>query len=251
DKEAREAADFYTSVFPNSAIKSSSRLHDTPSGSVALVSLELAGQPFTFISAGPLFRFTPAISFLVSCDTKEDVDALWRRLSKDGSVRTELGTYPWSERYGWLQDRYGVSWQLMHTGGRPIEQTIKPVLMFTQKVAGKAEEAMQFYTSVFPDSSYNVVMRYGRGEAPEREDTVRFGQFALAGRQFVAMDSVRAHDSTFNEAISFMVQCETQKEIDNYWSKLSADPKAEQCGWLKDKYGLSWQIVPTAMERML
>ncbi len=80
---------------------------------------------------------------------------------------------------------------------------------------------------------------------------MKHASFALEGESFAVMDSARAHRFAFNEAISFIVHCNTQKEIDYFWSKLSADPKVEQCGWLKDKSGLSWQVVPTVMDEML
>lgn len=250
DKEAKDAATMYTSLFPDSKITSSSSLHDTPSGSVDVLSIELCGQELRLISAGPLFKFTPAISFLVACATKEEVDRLWNGLSPNGTVMMELGSYPFSERYGWVADRYGLSWQIM-LAGRPVVQKITPVLMFTGTNAGKAEEAMNLYASIFPNSSVNVQMRYGRGQEPDTEGTVTFADFTLDGQQFAAMDSAHPHGFAFNEAISFIVNCETQKEIDYYWDRLSADPRAEQCGWLKDRYGLSWQVVPTAMARML
>jgi predicted 3-demethylubiquinone-9 3-methyltransferase (glyoxalase superfamily) len=251
DKEAKEAAKFYTSIFKNSRIKSSTTLHDTPSGSVDVVDIELAGQQFTLLAAGPLFKFNPSISFLVSCETASEVDALWRELSKGGSPLMELGKYPFSERYGWVNDRYGLSWQVMLTADRPIAQKITPVLMFVGKQAGKAEDAIRFYTSVFQNSNIGQIMRYGNDAKPDKEGTIKFANFTLAGQRFAAMDSARTHDFAFNEAISLMVHCETQKDIDYYWDRLSADPKAEQCGWLKDKFGLSWQVVPTAMDRML
>jgi len=251
DKEAREAADFYVSVFKDGKLGSTAKLQDTPSGTVDLVSIELRGQEFTLLSAGPLFKFTPAVSFLVACKTKEEVEALWRELSKGGSALMELGKYPFSDKYGWVQDRYGLSWQLMFAGDREIKQKIIPTLMFVGKQCGKTEEAIKFYASVFRNAKVGDILRYGKGEEPDREGTVRHAAFTLEGQQFAAMDSARSHDFTFNEAISFMVHCDTQKEIDHYWGKLSAVPEAEQCGWLKDGYGLSWQIVPTAMERML
>ena len=252
DKEAKEAGAFYTSLFENSRVKSTSTLHNTPSGSVDIVVIELAGQEFTLLSAGPLFKFTPAISFLVQCDTKEEVDRLWSELSRGGTALMELGSYPFSERYGWTQDRYGLSWQVMHAGGRPIEQKITPTLMFTEHVSGKAEEAITFYTSVFHDAKIaEPVFRYGPGEEPDKEGTIRHAGFTLEGQQFAAMDSARTHGFGFNEAISLQVHCDTQQEIDYYWDKLSADPSAEQCGWLKDKFGLSWQVVPNEMEEML
>lgn len=251
DKEARQAAELYTSLFPNSRIKSAKVLSDTPSGSVELVSIELGGQEFMMLSAGPLYKFTPAISFLVACNTKEEVDSLWSELSKGGSARMELGTYPFSERYGWLQDRFGLSWQLMFTGDQTVRQKITPTLMFVGQQAGNAEEALKFYSSVFPNSSVGHILHYGGNEAPDKEGTVKHAAFTLSGQQFAAMDSARAHNFSFNEAISLMVLCETQDEIDHYWGKLSADPKSEQCGWLKDRYGVSWQITPTVLGELL
>ena len=242
DKEANEAGAFYASVFPESRVTRVVQLHDTPSGSVDLVAIELFGQEFRLISAGPDFKFTPAVSFLVACRTKDEVEAYWRQLSNGAKALMDLGSYPFSERYGWLEDRYGLSWQLMY--GANAGQRITPVLMFTQNVDGKAEDAIDFYTSVFPNAKIGDVMRNEQG-------TVRWGSFTLEGQQFAAMDGGSAHAFTFNEAISFIVNCDTQQEIDAYWNKLSADPRAEQCGWLKDKYGLSWQIPPVVMTEML
>jgi predicted 3-demethylubiquinone-9 3-methyltransferase (glyoxalase superfamily) len=251
DKEAKEAAEFYTSIFKDSKVKSTTTLHDTPSGSVDIVTIELSGQEFTLISAGPLFKFNPAVSFLVACTAKEEVEALWAKLSKGGMALMELGEYPFSEKYGWTQDRYGLSWQVMFMGGRKIKQKITPTLMFVGKQCGKAEEAISFYASVFHNARVGDIVRYGKGQEPDKEGTVVHAAFTLEGQEFAAMDSAREHPFTFNEAISFMVNCGTQAEIDYYWKELSADPKAEQCGWLKDKYSLSWQIVPTALDEML
>jgi len=226
-------------------------LHNTPSGSVETVAFELAGQAFSAISAGPLFTFNPSVSFIVACETEAEVDALWKQLSAGGQVLMELGEYPFSQRFGWTQDRYGLSWQVMHMGGRPIQQKIVPALLFVGSQAGKAEEAIRFYTSVFPRSKVGDILRYGKGEAPDAEGTVKQALFTLAGQVFSATDSAYEHGFAFNEAISFMVYCDTQAEIDRYWEKLSAVPEAEQCGWLKDRYGLSWQVVPARMDEMM
>ncbi len=251
DKEAREAGRLYTSLFKDSKVKDTTTLEGTPSGSVDIVTVDLTGQEFTLLSAGPLFRFTPAVSFLVACRTKGETDELWKVLEKGGSALMELGRYPFSERYGWLQDRYGLSWQIMFMGDRPIGQKITPTLMFVGNVCGKAEEAINFYTSVFHDARVGDVLRYAKGEGPDREGTIKHAAFTLEGGEFAAMDSAHPHAFTFNEAISFMVHCETQKEIDDYWSSLSSQPAAEQCGWLKDKFGVSWQIVPNVMDDMM
>lgn len=250
DKEAKEAAAFYTSVFENSKMKDTTTLHNTPSGSVDMVTIELSGQEFTLLSAGPLFKFNPSVSFLVACQTKDEVDAVWEKLSEGGAALMELGEYPFSEKYGWTQDKYGLSWQVMFMGERQIKQKITPTLMFVGEVCGKAEEAINLYASLFNNAKVGDILRYGRGEEPDKEGTVKHAAFTLLGQEFAAMDSARSHNFTFNEAISLMVHCDTQAEIDYYWGKLTADPKAEQCGWLKDKYGLSWQIVPRVMDEM-
>ena len=251
DKEAKEAAELYTSIFKDSRIKNTATLHNTPSGTVDLLTIELLGQEFRLISAGPLFKFTPSVSFLVACNTKEEVDALWNELSKGGSVLMELGEYPFSERYGWTQDRYGLSWQVMLTGEHEIKQKITPTLMFVGEQCGKADEAIHFYASVFHNAKVDHILRYGKNEEPDKEGAIKHAAITLEGESLAVMDSARAHNFTFNEAISFMVHCNTQEEIDHFWAKLSADRKAEQCGWLKDKFGLSWQIVPTIMDEML
>jgi len=251
DKEAKEAAEFYTSIFQDSAIKNTATLHNTPSGTVDLMTIELSRQEFKLLNAGPLFKFTPSVSFLVACDTKDEVDALWNELSNGGSALMELGQYPFSERYGWTQDRFGLSWQVMFMGDREIEQKIIPTLMFVGKQCGKAEEAINFYASVFHDAKLGQILRYGANEEPDKAGTVKHAGVVLEGESFAVMDSAGAHNFAFNEAISFIVYCNNQEEIDYFWSKLSADRKAEQCGWLKDKFGLSWQIVPTMMDEML
>ena len=106
DKEAKEAAEFYTSVFKNSRIKSTTTLHDTPSGTVDVVTFELFGQEFMAISAGPLFKFNESISLVVKCDTQEEIDFYWQRLTSEGGQEVECG---------WLKDKYGLSWQIVPT----------------------------------------------------------------------------------------------------------------------------------------
>jgi predicted 3-demethylubiquinone-9 3-methyltransferase (glyoxalase superfamily) len=249
DKEAKEAAELYTSLFPDSKVTSAATLHDTPSGDSDIVSFELAGQPFMAISAGPVFKFTPAVSFHVKCQAAQEVDLLWGKLSEGGQVLMPLGKYPFSEKYGWCTDRFGLSWQVV-LAQQTITQKITPVMMFTGDVCGKAEEAMKFYTSVF-NGSVAMTARYGAGEEPNKEGSLKYGHFTLDGLEFGAMDSAQEHGFTFNEAISFIVPCDTQEEIDGYWAKLSAVPESEQCGWLKDKYGVSWQITPTILGKLL
>jgi predicted 3-demethylubiquinone-9 3-methyltransferase (glyoxalase superfamily) len=252
DKEAKEAAEFYISAFPDSRVTNITTLHNTPSGTVDIVAFELSGLEFMAINAGPLFKFNPSISFLVVCKAEMEVNDLWAKLSKGGSALMELAEYPFSKWYGWTTDKYGLSWQIMLDDRHyPYKHKITATLMFVGDVCGKAEEAMRFYASIFPDGKMGDMARYSAGMEPDKEGTVMHGAVTLAGQEFFVMDSAGKHNFTFNEAISLVVYCDTQEEIDYYWEKLSAVPEAEQCGWLKDKYGLSWQIVPAVMDDMM
>ncbi len=259
DRQAEEAAKLYASVFKNSQVgkviragREGFEIHGLPEGTAMTVEFELEGLPFVAINGGPLFRFNPSISFLVACTTKEEVDAIWNKLAEGGEPLMELGAYPFSERYGWTRDKYGLSWQVMAMGGRPIKDKIIPTLMFVGPQAGKAEAAIRFYTSVFKHSAVGDIDRYGKGEEPDAEGTVRHAAFTLDNQAFAAMDSAYPHDFAFNEAVSLMIGCATQPEIDYYWGKLTADGGQESmCGWLKDKHGVSWQVAPLILREML
>lgn len=254
DTQAEEAAEFYTSLFGAARILSVSRYGEgapMPAGTAMSVRFELEGQTFNALNGGPAFKFTPAVSFLVACRSKEEVKSLWSGLSAGGTALMDLGEYPFSELYGWVADRYGLSWQVMYFGEREIRQSITPTLMFVGAQCGRAEEAIAHYTSVFGRSGVGEVMRYGEGEAPDRAGTLKHAGFSLEGQEFAAMDSAHPHDFAFNEAISFLVRCANQAEIDHFWGKLSSAPDAEQCGWLKDRFGVSWQIIPDVLEELL
>lgn len=258
DKEAKEAAQFYASVLPDSRVTHVGLLRDTPSGDCDVVEFELAGRPFMAISAGPLFKPNPSISFILNFDTSRDagargqLDRTWAALADGGLARMPLDKHPFSERYGWVEDRFGVNWQLMLTDPRGEPRPfLTPSLMFVGDVAGRAEEAIDLYTSLFPNSRRGTTARHPAGMAPDREGTLMFADFTLDGQRFAAMDSAQKHDFAFNEAISLHVSCGSQAEIDRYWKALSAVPESEQCGWLKDRFGVSWQIAPAELQEMI
>jgi len=258
DKEAKEAAEFYASIFPNSKITDVTTIRDTPSGDSDIVSFELLGQKFKAISAGPFFKFNPSISFTVRFDPTEEKNAkdklseVWNKLSEGGTALMPLDKYPFSEWYGWIQDKYGLTWQLVLTNPDGEERpAIVPSFLFVGEQYGNAEEALHFYLSVFKNSKLGQIARYPKGMEPDKEGNILFSDLSLETQWFTAMESAHKHNFQFNEAISFMVYCDGQEEIDYYWEKLSAVPEAEQCGWLKDKFGVSWQIVPSAMDEMM
>jgi predicted 3-demethylubiquinone-9 3-methyltransferase (glyoxalase superfamily) len=123
-------------------------------------------------------------------------------------------------------------------------QKITPFLWFD----GNAEEAMRFYVSIFKNSKVGRVTRYGEA-GPGPKGTVMSATFELEGQEFYALNGGPQYK--FTPAISFFVSCETQKEVDDLWAKLSAGGREDRCGWLQDKYGLSWQIVPSILGKML
>jgi predicted 3-demethylubiquinone-9 3-methyltransferase (glyoxalase superfamily) len=259
DTQAEEAAKFYTSVFNNAKILNTSHyteagkeVHGQPKGQVMTVEFEVEGYAFLALNGGPYFTLNPSISFIVNCTSKDEVDELWEKLSDDGKILMPLDAYPFSQRYGWAQDKFGVSWQLILSNPEGEERPkIVPSMMFVGDNAGKAEEAIKFYTSVFHDAKLGNIARYGADQQPDTEGTIMFADFTLEGQWFAAMDSAQKHDFTFSEATSLVVNCETQEEVDYYWEKLSVVPESEQCGWLKDKFGVSWQIIPKQLSELL
>jgi predicted 3-demethylubiquinone-9 3-methyltransferase (glyoxalase superfamily) len=249
DNNAEEAMQFYTSIFKNSKVGRVTRYGEAGPGKKGMVmtgTFHLAGLEFMALNGGPMFKFTPAISFFVHCQTEQEIDVLWKRLSEGGTALMGLDKYPFGEKYGWVADKFGLSWQLMLTR---TEQKVFPFLMYVRDQNGKAEEAVKFYTSLFKNSSVTAMQRYGKG-TPQPEAVVH-ARFLLDGQEFMAMDGGLDHHFTFTEATSFFVSCKTQLEVDEFWDRLSTGGEKGQCGWLKDKYGVSWQIVPSRLGELL
>nr|WP_314464250.1 VOC family protein [uncultured Clostridium sp.] len=248
DKEALEAATWYVSLFENSKIVNVSMISDTPSGDAQIVSFELSGFLFSAISAGPFFTLNPAISLMIACETREEIDRLYEQLKEGAILLMPLAEYQFSQYYVWLQDKYGLNWQLMLTEQAKKVPKIRPVLLFAGDACGRAQEAMDYYAAVFPETKIQFVNHYGQGEAADIRAKVNYAEIEIYGTSFIAMDHGYGGDFGFNEAFSFMIPCEEQKEIDYLWDKLSFVPEAEQCGWLKDKFGISWQVTPAHMD---
>jgi predicted 3-demethylubiquinone-9 3-methyltransferase (glyoxalase superfamily) len=256
DDQAEQAADFYVRTFPGGRITATSHYPESadnpggrPRGSVLTVEFEVAGQRFTALNGGPVFVLNPSISFFVHVDGSDEADRLFAALADGGQVLMPIDAYPWSPRFGWVQDRFGVSWQVMAGRRPPGGSTIVPCLMFSGPQHGRAEEAMRAYAGVFPGGRVVDVARYAAGEGPE--DSVKHGRFVLAGQDLVAMDSHLAHGITFNEALSLQVMCDDQATLDRCWADLGDGGEHGPCGWLKDRFGLSWQVVPTGIGRWL
>ena len=242
DGKAKEAAELYVETFGNARI-----VDENP----IVIILEVHGQKIMLLNGGPMYQPNPSISFMVTCENKEEVDRMWHQLMEGGFAMMPLDSYPWSERYGWVQDRFGISWQLYFGKMSDIGQKICPTLMFTHDQFGKAEEAIHFYTGLFPNSSTTGILKYSK-EDEDEEGKVKHAQFSIDGFVMMAMDSSFDHPFRFSEGISIAVDCDTQEEIDHYWDKMTADGGEESmCGWLKDKFGVSWQIVPAILPKLM
>ena len=256
DDQAEAAAAFYTRVLPRGRITATSHYPQSldnpsgkPRGSVLTVEIEVAGQPFTLLNGGPMFVLNPSISFFVRVETREEADRLFASLAEDGAVLMPLDAYPWSERYGWVKDRFGVSWQVIAGRHPPDGTAIAPCLMFTGAQHGRAEEALRLYAGIFAGGRVLGMERYGAGEGPQ--GTVKHGRVLLAGHELIAMDAHGDHGFTFNEALSLQVMCAHQDEIDRYWDALAQRGEPGPCGWLKDRFGVSWQVVPRDLVRWI
>ena len=243
DGNAKTAADFYCTLFPNSTITT-----DTP----MVVNFELSGQKFMGLNGGANFKFNPAVSFMVTCEADEEINELWKKLCDGGMVMMALDKYDWSERYGFVQDKFGVAWQIIKAKYNDVNQKITPVFLFVGKNYGRAAAAVNFYTTIFPASAINGILLYQQNEGEHQAGKVKHSQFILDEKVFMAMDGYGNHEFDFNEAISFVVACKDQEEIDNYWNALTAGGGQESmCGWLKDQFGVSWQIIPAKLGQLM
>jgi len=241
DGQAKEAADFYCTVFSNSKITTDTRM---------VVQFEIEGKKLMGLNGGPYFTINPSISLFVTCETDEETERIYNQLVEGGKAMMPLNKYPWSEKYGWVVDKFGMTWQVMFGKLPEGGQKIVASFLFVGAQYGRAQEAIKHYTSIFPNAAISYTETYKSGES-QPEGMLKFGQFALKNETFVAMDGAGNHNFIFNEGVSIMVECETQEEIDHYWTKLTEDGEESRCGWLKDMFGVSWQIVPKILAQLM
>ena len=251
DGTADEAARFYADVFREGSV-----VEQAP-GLAATVSIH--GFRLSLINGGDQYAPNPSISCILNFDpllfggedqARAYLDELYERLS-GGGVLMELGEYPFSARYTWVRDRFGMTWQLMLTdpAGEP-RPFILPSFMFGGTNHANAEEATEAWIALFDDSRRGALRRYEEG-GPMEAGTVMFTDFTLRGTWMAAMDSGAFHDFTFTPGVSMIISCRGQEEIDRYWTGLSAVPEAERCGWCVDRWGVSWQVVPDNITELI
>lgn len=239
---AKEAATFYCSIFNNSKI-----IIDTP----MVVNFNLCGSKFMGLNGGNMFTPNTTISFFIFCKNEKDIYNIWNKLQESGKIYMPLNTYPWSKKYGWCSDKYNVSWQVMLHSEMEIEQQIVPSLFFVNEQKGKAQQAVDFYMSLFDNSTLIVADKYGENDV-QPQGYMKYARFTLNNNPFSAMDNAQPHQDNFTEGVSFVIECNNQAEIDFYWDNLTANGGQESmCGWCKDKFGVSWQVIPKNIGEIL
>lgn len=238
----REAAEFYCAYLKDAKIVAESPF---------VTEIEVAGNHITLLDGGPMFQPNPSISLTYQCDNIDEINRIWEAFAEKGTILMEIDKYPWSERYGWLNDRYGVSWQLIVGEFKDFGKKVIPSLMFTKEQYGRAEEALNYYGSIFKDSKIEGIYRYTKEEAPEEEGKINHSQIDLNGSKLMIMESAQQHEFTFSEGVSLMIHCKDQEEIDYYWNKLTEGGEESMCGWLKDKFGVSWQVTPDILLELM
>jgi predicted 3-demethylubiquinone-9 3-methyltransferase (glyoxalase superfamily) len=241
NNQGAEAAKLYLSAFENARINSTSPM---------VTEIDLSGQMFILLDGGPQFQPNPSISFFYICETQEELNKAWNSLAQEGKILMALDKYPWSEKYGWLSDKFGVSWQVSLGKLSDVGQKITPSLLFTQDHFGKAEEAIGFYTSVFKDSSVDGILKWPEEQGKELAGKVQHAQVVLDGNKMMLMESL-GHQFTFSEGVSFTIYCDSQEEVDYYWEKLTDGGKESMCGWLQDKFGVWWQVTPSILVELM
>ncbi|QOI97528.1 MAG: VOC family protein [Flammeovirgaceae bacterium] len=240
NNNAHKAAEFYCSAFPGSAILKKSALATT---------FITGGTKFMALNGGPSFSVNSAISYYVYCGSETEINRLYHLLSTDGDILMPLGKYDWSENYAWIRDRFGVNWQL-DVDAINSHQKIVPSLLFANAKSSLVKRALNHYTGIFSNSTVLLEAPYPP-HAKQPEGTLLFAQVKLNNFIINAMSSSLPHDADFAEGNSFVIECNDQQEIDYYWNRLTEGGRESMCGWLKDTFGVSWQVVPAVLDSLM
>jgi len=240
NNNAQEATTFYCDIFPDASILESNPM---------VTRFKAGGIVFMLLNGGPKYKTTPAVSYFVYCNGEATINRLYDLLKEGGKVLMPLGKYDWSPRYAWIEDRFGVNWQL-DVEEINNQQKMVPNLLFVNKKNTQVAAARDFYVKTFANSMPLMQMAYPP-EAAMGEGTLLFAQFKLNGFIMNAMSSNLQHDYDFTPGNSFVVECDDQQEIDYFWETLGAGGRYDMCGWLTDQYGVSWQVVPSILSQLM
>lgn len=243
DQGASEAAEIYCKAFARTKVTARSPI---------VTEISIDGQSITLLDGGPMYKPNASISLFYVCDTREDFDRAWKTLTPGGMVMMAADKYPWSEYYGFIADKFGVAWQISLGKLSDVGQRVTPCFMFVGSECGRAEEAINYYKTIFSDVKVGGILKYGKDESPDKPGTIKHAQLSMNSYKFMFMDSAAPHKFKFTEGVSLTVHCHTQERIDHYWNKLTESGGEESmCGWLKDRFGVSWQIVPVVLSKIM
>ncbi len=252
ENQAEKAVEYYIELFPNSKIgfktyQSSKDYQHIHNHEKELLTIEfwLDGFHFIALNGGPKYSVNPSVSFYAAYENEFFIDEIWAKLADQGTVLLPFENHELSSKYGKLIDRFDVTWHFALAERKDIrEDRITPYLTFINQQHGKASEAVDYYVSIFKNAARNESIYYTENDSPEISGNARNIHFTLENQHFMAMDSSIFHLYDFCEAVSFIIFCDNQEEIDYYQDKLCEGGEAQTGGWLKDRYGLSWQVIP-------
>ncbi len=237
NNDAKEFIERYQSFFDETSILNSNGF---------ITTVKWSGSKIMLMNGGPSIQCTPAISLFVYFDQNElRINDLYNTLIDGGKILMPLDKYDWSPKYAWVEDKFGINWQLDIENMRS-PQKIVPSLLFVNDKKLMTKEAVSFYTNAFDDHRILLEAPYFPGSGMP-EGSILFTQFKLQNFVMNAMSSTMVHDYDFSMGISFVLECDTQEQIDYYWDYLGKEGKYSRCGWLTDKYGISWQVIPTIL----
>lgn len=244
DTQAKEAIAVYTSLFEDSEVKWRHQLTGKSAETVDVISFRLANLELLAIGAKSTAKLNESLSLLVTVNNRTELEALYQELSQGGRLLLPLDSYDFSPYYVWLEDRFGLSWQLSLDENQTTKYHLAICFLFSQEQVGLAEPFLKKYQALFQKASIEAVSYYKEGEMPNPAAKVRSGKLTIDDQSLVVMDHGYGGESCFTEAFSLIVYVDSQKESDAYYEALSHVPEAESCGWVEDEFGLSWQIVP-------
>lgn len=238
--DAQKAVARYAEIFRDTRIISSN----------PLVSMaEISTLRFMALNGGPKYEKNSAFSIFYYCESTEEIDRLYPLLMEGGTAVMPLGRYGWADRYAWVVDRFGMHWQLNNDVINNPQKAV-PCLLFVHEKRTKLREAIAHYANIFNDHRLLLESLYPEGLGMDPEHLL-FGQFKIGKTVINGLSSTEQHDFDFTPGGSFVVECETQEEIDYLWDKLGKDGRYDMCGWLNDRYGVSWQIVPAVLSELM
>ena len=236
---ALEAAELYVSIFENSSLLDTSPIQDESSGQEKYVKFILDGLQLEAFSAGSYFNFNTASSLLVHCESDDELEYLWHKLKEDGRIHKDLCLDKNDLMYGCLQDKFGLVWRFIKTKEN-IRQKITPCLLFS----GDTQKALIYYEDIFENSIIKFLDK-------NQDNHLIYADFKIDDLELVCIDVEAEENPGFAEAFTFVIKCENQIDVNYYWKRLSYESGAEEFGWLKDKFGLSWHIVPKSLDQKL